>query len=215
MAGGSNGGQERPDGRHRWKPGVTSDQNPMSRPPTTNRASIDFVCEMMSWDCIDLGDPEAVMRRGEEYFALCAKYDSKPLISGLCASLGTNREEVMRWGKGSHTALNDKLTPASELALKSLLEKMEVFWEYAMANDGYRNPVSGIFLGKNNFGYKDQSETVVRHDGGSAGPTREQLAARYSAAIPEAIEAEDVRVDAPRPKRRKRLSGGSGKRHTV
>lgn len=211
MAGASDAEPAKRDGRHRYKAGDQYDQGPRTRPPTTNRASIDFVREMMSWDCIDLGDPEAVRRRGSEYFALCAKYDSKPLISGLCASLGTNREEVMRWGKGSHTALNDKLSPASEQELKSLLEKMEVFWEYAMANDGYRNPVSGIFLGKNNFGYKDQSETVVRHDGGSAGPTREQLEARYSAAIPEPVEAEDVKVEAPKTRRRKRLKGGSGK----
>lgn len=37
---------------------------------------------------------------------------------------------------------------------------MEFLWESYMQN-GAVNPVSGIFLGKNHYGYKDQQETVV------------------------------------------------------
>jgi hypothetical protein len=33
-------------------------------------------------------------------------------------------------------------------------------WEHYMMN-GKINPVSGIFLGKNNFGYQDKQEYVV------------------------------------------------------
>ena len=37
---------------------------------------------------------------------------------------------------------------------------MEFMWENMMQN-GKINPVSGIFLGKNNFGYQDKQEYVL------------------------------------------------------
>ena len=37
---------------------------------------------------------------------------------------------------------------------------MENLWEDYM-NSGKINPVSGIFLGKNNFGYQDKTEYVL------------------------------------------------------
>jgi hypothetical protein len=37
---------------------------------------------------------------------------------------------------------------------------MENLWENYMQN-GKINPVAGIFLGKNNFGYQDKTEYVV------------------------------------------------------
>ena len=37
---------------------------------------------------------------------------------------------------------------------------MEILWENYMQN-GKINPVSGIFLGKNNFGYQDKTEYVL------------------------------------------------------
>ena len=37
---------------------------------------------------------------------------------------------------------------------------MENLWE-AYMNSGKINPVSGIFLGKNNFGYQDKTEYVL------------------------------------------------------
>jgi hypothetical protein len=37
---------------------------------------------------------------------------------------------------------------------------MEILWENYMQN-GKINPVSGIFLGKNNFGYQDKQEYVL------------------------------------------------------
>ena len=40
------------------------------------------------------------------------------------------------------------------------LNALEQLWEYYMQN-GKINPVSGIFLGKNNFGYVDKTEHVI------------------------------------------------------
>jgi hypothetical protein len=51
--------------------------------------------------------------------------------------------------------------PTSTLdAIKKAYKYMEMLWENYMQN-GKINPVSGIFLGKNNFGYQDKQEHVI------------------------------------------------------
>ncbi len=59
--------------------------------------------------------------------------------------------------------------------------------------NGKINPVSGIFLMKNNFGYADKSEVVVTPNNplGDA-ESRESIEARYR----EAVAAPDDSVDA-------------------
>lgn len=42
---------------------------------------------------------------------------------------------------------------------------MENLWETYMVN-GKINPVSGIFLGKNNYGYQDKTEYVLTPNAG-------------------------------------------------
>lgn len=191
-------GSGRRKGDPRLKQGSAAFQNgrnpnPNGVTPATNGDSIDFVMEYMSWPLIDLSDPVAMQTRIEDYLRLCQRYDTKPLISGMCVVIGSNRGEVMRWANGANNRLTRELSPASAHVLQKYLENLEVLWEFAMANDGYRNPVTGIFIGKNNFAYKDSSETVVRHEVAEQGPTRAQLEEKYKAALP----AEDVRVSGP------------------
>lgn len=161
--------------------------------PRNNRKSIAFVRELARWPSIDLSDPHAISERAEKYFDLCDRYDSKPLISGFCSAIGTNRIEVLSWAQGRRTGLGEKLSPESASELQKYLATFEVLWESAFANDGYRNPVTGIFLGKNNFAYKDTSETIVKHEQTAQGPSRAALEAKYRASIP----AEDVKVLPP------------------
>ena len=49
---------------------------------------------------------------------------------------------------------------ATANSIKRAYNFMENLWENYMQN-GKINPVSGIFLGKNNFGYQDKTEYVV------------------------------------------------------
>lgn len=164
--------------------------------PKENGNSIDFALELMSWPLIDLADAEAMERRLRDYLELCRKYDTKPIIAGMCASIGSNRPEVMRWSQGKRTRLGERLTPSSAEILQKYLNNLEILWEYNMQNGGFTQPVTGIFLGKNNFGYKDTSETVVRHEGSEDRPTRAQLEEKYRSALPER-EAEDVEIEDP------------------
>jgi hypothetical protein len=57
---------------------------------------------------------------------------------------------------------------------------MENQWENYMQN-GKINPVSGIFLGKNNFGYQDKTEYVVTPNvNNDADYNKEDIQARYA-----------------------------------
>lgn len=103
---------------------------------------------------IDHTDPVQVEKRIDEYLLLCAQYDMKPTVKGFCNSLRIGRNTLFEWKRGTFRAGTHQ-----EVILRAydLLEEM---WENHMQN-GKINPVSGIFLGKNNFGYADKQEYVV------------------------------------------------------
>lgn len=169
--------------------------------PTNNAEAIDMLTEMLLWDTPDISDANAVATRVSEYFDLCKRHNSKVLISGLCTSLGLTRNELVEWSKGKRTRLTELLSPESASVLQKSLQMLEVNWEFAFANNGYRSPVTGIFLGKNNFGYKDESTNIVKHEDTEVAPDRAKLAAKYAAALPEepepapSIPAKDVVIE--------------------
>lgn len=112
---------------------------------------------------IDLYDPKQVQARLTEFFQIHADNDLKPTVAGMGLALnGMDRRRLweIRSGvkRGGHT---DYDLPTSVVDLiKKAYKLMENLWENYMQN-GKINPVSGIFLGKNNFGYQDKTEYVV------------------------------------------------------
>lgn len=123
--------------------------------------------ELMNMTDIDIKDTEAVQRRINEYFKLYAEYDMKPTVAGLGMALGLDRRRLWEIKTGNHTSSTPKLPPEVEDSIKKAYKLMENLWESYM-NSGKINPVSGIFLGKNNFGYQDKTEYVLtpnaKHD---------------------------------------------------
>jgi hypothetical protein len=111
---------------------------------------------------VDLQKPEMVEARLNEFFAIHAEADMKPTVSGMAMSLGMDRRrlwEIRSGAKmGGHTDLD--LPTLTVDYIKRAYNYMEILWENYMQN-GKINPVSGIFLGKNNFGYQDKTEYVV------------------------------------------------------
>ena len=111
---------------------------------------------------IDLKDPVQVNDRLNEFFTIHAEADMKPTVSGMGMALGLDRRrlwEIKTGNYGTQKALADLPTSTKD-SIKRAYEYMEILWENYMQN-GKINPVSGIFLGKNNFGYQDKTEYVV------------------------------------------------------
>lgn len=113
---------------------------------------------------IDMEDVSAVTQRLGEYFALYEKADLKPTVAGMAIALnGMSRQTLTAiahdrptGSAGYKTALPREVADSIKKAYK-MLENM---WETYM-NSGKINPVSGIFLGKNNYGYQDKTEYVL------------------------------------------------------
>ena len=118
--------------------------------------------ELFNLPTIDLKDPEQVVGRLNEFFAIHERYDMKPTVAGMGMALGLDRRRLWEIKTGnlqggtSHHALPKETMDS----IKKAYEYMEILWENYMQN-GKINPVSGIFLGKNNFGYQDKTEYVV------------------------------------------------------
>ena len=108
---------------------------------------------------IDLKDPEQVRARINEYFTIHAENDMKPTVAGLGIALGLDRRRLWEIKTDVPDRNNDLPTLTRDL-VKKAYKMMENLWENYMQN-GKINPVSGIFLGKNNFGYQDKTEYVV------------------------------------------------------
>ena len=113
---------------------------------------------------IDLDNVEEVQQRLNDYFALYTSRDMKPTVAGMALCLnGMNRRtlwaivnDAPTGGAGYKTALR----PEVAQSIKKAYFLLENLWESYM-NSGKVNPVAGIFLGKNNYGYQDKTEYVL------------------------------------------------------
>ena len=132
--------------------------------PGDNTKFLSLNIELFNMESIDMHDEEAVAQRLEEYFALYAKHDMKPTVAGMAMALnGMNRKTL--WGithdapiggRGNYSTLPQNVTHI----IKKAYFLLENLWE-SYATSGKINPVTTIFLGKNNFGYQDKTEYVL------------------------------------------------------
>ena len=136
--------------------------NGLMAEPGDNTKYLALGMKLFNLPTIDLKDPEQVNNRLNEFFQIHADADMKPTVSGMGMALGLDRRRLweIKTGakKGGHTDY-DLPTPTL-VSIKRAYEYMEILWENYMQN-GKINPVSGIFLGKNNFGYQYKTEYVV------------------------------------------------------
>lgn len=111
---------------------------------------------LASWDLppIDISDEKQVEKRIQEYFAYCAENDRKPNMVGIANWLGVNRDTLNSWKRGEYR------TSTHSVIMQKVAGTLEEMWVDYMQN-GKLNPASGIFLGKNFFGYKDVQDVVV------------------------------------------------------
>lgn len=119
--------------------------------------------ELFNLPRVDLSDKDAVLSRIDTFFDIIMRYDSKPTVTGFAMAMGLNRRRLWELKTGKFQARNayekDMTDEVKEIIIKTY-DYLEIMWEDYMLN-GKVNPVSGIFLGKNNFGYQDQTEYVV------------------------------------------------------
>lgn len=129
--------------------------------PGENTKYIEHSLTMMNWKKPDMKSVDAVQQRVIDYFQLCAKNDMKPSFAGMALAFGVDRRTLWKYCSGSGDI--KPLPPEIRDTLKKGQQLLNAQMEDYMQN-GKINPVSGIFLMKNNMGYTDQQEVVLRPD---------------------------------------------------
>ena len=108
------------------------------------------------WPEIDTNDADQVAERIDQYHAFCVQHDMKPDMSGLAMALGVTTKTVWAWENG----VDSNKPQAVRNTLKKGRQMNEILLSQMMLN-GKVNPVTGIFLLKNNHAYRDQQDVVI------------------------------------------------------
>ena len=122
--------------------------------PGDNNKFLSHALAIRNMPAIDTSDPVQVKQRIDDYFLLCVQNDIKPSVTGFLNSLRVARSTLWEWKQGNFRA------GTHQQIICEAYSVLEALWEDYMMN-GKINPVSGIFLGKNNFGYADKQEYVL------------------------------------------------------
>lgn len=122
--------------------------------PGDNSRFLRHALQTLDMPPIDISDPKQVEARIDWYFQHCIDNEMKPTVKGFCNSLGVSRKTLMEWRHGNYRA-----TTHQAIIMKAY-DLLEELWESYMLN-GKINPVSGIFLGKNQWDYADKQEYVL------------------------------------------------------
>jgi hypothetical protein len=116
--------------------------------PGDNSRYLAHALATMNLPKIDTSDPVQVQERIDWYFYHCLENDMKPTVKGFCNALGIVRQTLLNWRTGAYRAGTHE-----EMIVKAY-NVFEEMWENYMQN-GKINPMAGVFLGVNNFGYRD------------------------------------------------------------
>lgn len=122
--------------------------------PGQNTKYLNHAMEVLAMPPIDVKDIKQVEQRIWEYYELCAANDVKPSSTGFRNALGISKQTLSDWRLGKWRA------NTHQAVICKGYDMLEALWEDYMQN-GKINPVAGIFLGKNLYGYTDQKEVVV------------------------------------------------------
>ena len=118
-------------------------------------------------------DRENVGKRTLDYIEQCRVDVVRPNLTGYALALGTTPDGLNEW-------VNDKrLTEDTRGALMKGISMIEATM-ITMLMDQRINPVGAIFLLKNHFGYKDQSEISFK---GHIETEKKSLEAKYKAVV--------------------------------
>ena len=167
--------------RKRNRPDLQQFGYELAEPGDNSKATM-FIQALNKFDRVDLSDENAVKQRMDEFWQLCIDFDTKPQVSGMADVLGLDRRRL--W-EITHDVPHRNLecSSATRDLIKKEYRKLEVLWEYYILN-GKVNPVSAIFLGKNNFDYADRQEiTLTPAPPLGDSPDQKQLEDRISGSV--------------------------------
>lgn len=163
------------------RPGRSETMQPHTE-PGDNSKYIYHSMRLADLPKVDRHDVKAITKRVRDYFMICAEEDMKPSVAGLALAFGVNRKTIWEWAN-EDSVRSDPIRKAYAI--------LNVQMEDYMQN-GKINPVSGIFLLKNNMGYTDKQEVVITPNALGETADSSQIAQSYIDAIPDVPEIEGI-----------------------
>lgn len=128
--------------------------------PGDNSRYLKHSLGMWDWKKPDMTNKEEVDKRIKEYMQLCIDDDIKPSMEGMALAFDVDRKTIWCWANGVDSKyLPDEVRTSIKKVYKLLNAQ---FVNYAQ--DGKMDRSVAIFLMKNNYGYKDETEVVVKPD---------------------------------------------------
>ena len=153
-------GRGRPKGTGGNKLPSKSEEKSVHTEPGDNTKYLNHSLKMFRWKEPDMTNLDAVNNRIDAYFSLCAEDDMKPSVAGLALAFGVDRRTIWKWSVGQDCKyISNSVRDSIKKAYQILNSQMEDYMQ-----NGKINPVAGIFLMKNNMGYKDQQDVVLKPD---------------------------------------------------
>ena len=125
--------------------------------PAENTRMMNYHLQLLQLGSLqDKNNPDEVHQRIMDYFAICGQCGFRPAVASLALALGIDRATLFNWVNGTGGVKNPEVIDTIKKAYSVINTGYE-----DMMNNGKINPVAGIFLMKNNLGYKDQTDHIV------------------------------------------------------
>lgn len=138
-----------------------------------NIRHINHATDIAMWPPLEIWDADSIGRRTVEYLEKCKEDGVRVNLSAYALALGTTPD-------GLNDLVNDKRkTDEVRSAILKGISMVEAIMIEMMMEQRI-NPVTGIFLLKNHFGYKDQSEISFK---GHIETDKKTLQAKYRAVV--------------------------------
>ena len=149
-------GRGRPKGTKNATKRIDHDINKQVK-PGFNAHCLRYTRMLSDLPKINYNDIDQVKARINEFFDISDLFDMKPAVAALALSLGIDRTTLFNWLTGkTETIKNKECFDTIKKAYNAINTQYEMYM-----NNGSINPVAGIFLMKNNLGYKDTTDHVI------------------------------------------------------
>ena len=165
--------------KKRKRPDLSELQTPHTEPGEISRM-LSQAITISHWPAIDTNNADQVSERIDQYHLYCIQNDMKPDMSGMALALGVSRKTLWAWENG----VESNKPQAVRNALKKGREINEIMMVQLMQN-GKINPVTGIFLLKNNHEFKDQQDVVITPNNPIDNGDPSEVRNKYVQALPE------------------------------
>ncbi len=156
-----------------------SEQMSVQTKPGDNTKYLTNAMKIANLPKIDTKDIPQLQGRIKQYFEICVEDDMKPSVAGLALAIGVDRKTIWQWAQSENSDRSN--------TIKRAYQVLNLMMEDYMQN-GKINPVSGIFLMKNNFGYQDKQDVVITPNNPLGEKVdRKQLENKYIESVAEEI----------------------------